>query len=114
MDEESVPVEILTIVNELGIHRPVDIEPGGPVDKLVALAENGYCMTCEGPLGRLTQIVVTTPDSSNENSTPQVVLAFCSGACSADMTVMGFLQEVHQDIKDQIDFRGGAGDRPTE
>jgi hypothetical protein len=111
MAGESVPDEIRNIVTELGIHRPVDIEPGGPIDKLVKLAEDGYCMTCEGPLGRLTQIVVTTPDASDDESKPQVVLAFCSGACASDMTVMGFLQEIHEDIRQQVEFRGGAGDK---
>jgi hypothetical protein len=81
---------------------PLDV-PGDPEQKeIYARVADGLCMTCEGPLGDNTMLIV---------SSRGIVFVSCGGACLTDMQVLGWLQEQHEDISQKVDFRGGGGDK---
>lgn len=73
--------------------------------ELTKEATEGKCMTCFSHLGEHTVLVLTGGG---------IVAAFCGGTCSTDMTVIGWLQETHGDLVQQVNFRGGTGDVPEE
>lgn len=57
----------------------------------------GRCMTCNNEL-EYHAVMVITRDG--------VVGAYCTGQCFADMAVIGYLQEQHEDITTAVKFRG--------
>lgn len=64
--------------------------------KIYELMTHGRCMTCEKPLGQHTSFIIARPG---------IVGAYCSGVCHADMSVLGFLQETHDDIQEKVKLR---------
>jgi hypothetical protein len=81
----------------------VDKELGEDELEMYRPVTEGRCMTCKGPLGEQTVFFVT------HNG---IVAGYCSGPCVQDMAILGWLQEQHEDIVDNINFRGGRGDVP--
>ena len=102
---ESVPFPIRSIVADCGgITVPKEESPAER--EVFDRAREGRCMTCGAELGEHTMIVVT---HSN------VVMLYCSGMCYTDMQVLGFIQEVHEDVVQRIKWRGsGDGDGPEQ
>ena len=82
---------------------------GDDEQRIYDLVRNGRCMTCEQPLGEHSNFII---------SRAGIVGGYCSGVCHSDMAVMGFLQQVHDDLTEQIKFRGQqhpqADKTPTE
>jgi hypothetical protein len=73
------------------------------------LALAGKCMLCEGELGEDTLVMIGNPFRDGEDKTPEVLMIFCSGICLRDMQVMGWIQQTHQDLEQQIEMRGQLG-----
>jgi hypothetical protein len=117
-DEEGIPREIDELLSTWGIYVPEEyreaIEKGEEFPEksmgyIYARVLKGYCMTCDGELGRNTIVCITTPFADSEEVEPRVVMVYCSGQCLSDMQVLGFLQESQEHIGQQVDFRGGRG-----
>jgi hypothetical protein len=100
---ENVPDNIRDLILTIGIAIPVSmsIEERKIYDAML----EGGCATCTKPVGKGTLIVIGRQGIGG---------MFCSGKCMADMHVMGWLQETHEDVRQAIEFRGGAGDEPEE
>jgi hypothetical protein len=62
---------------------------------------NGQCIACGHALGANTVAFLTRHG---------VTMLFCGGACTSDYSVLGWLQEKHEDIMDALKFRGGHTD----
>lgn len=59
----------------------------------------GKCGTCGNELGEHSMVCVTGHG---------IAMVFCSGVCMTDMQVIGFIEELHDDIVDRIKFRSQA------
>lgn len=67
--------------------------------KIYERMKHGRCMTCEKPLGKDANVIVTRVG---------IVGAYCSGVCHSDMAVMGYLQETFDDITEKVALRNLA------
>lgn len=113
----SIPEEVEELLEDKGIFVPNDVREvvdgdeaeAGSVPYIYQRALKGYCMCCDGELGKDTLIVVGAPFTDAVVEETHVVLVFCSGACMTDMHVKGWLQQKYDDIQQQVEFRGGAG-----
>lgn len=97
----GLPENLASLIEHVGFLETDDER----YQAVLSLAEDGKCMTCQAPLGT-NSVVVIKADG--------VHMLFCGGACLTDMQVVHWLEEVHDDIVDQVKFRGGAGDVPEE
>ena len=102
-DDEPPSVDPPDIVIEViercgGIHIPPGVdEHSEPYDRML----KGLCVACGGHLGPDTVAFVTKYG---------VTMLFCSGVCTNDYQVIGFLAQTYDDIAQQIKFRGGNAD----
>lgn len=96
---EDVPDAVRdTWENFGGLHVP---ELGGQMTKaaqaIYKQGSRGKCMTCGRKVGS-EAICVVTVQGVNQ--------LYCSHRCNQDINVVGWLQQMHDDIREGIDFRG--------
>jgi hypothetical protein len=97
---EGVPDNMRSLIEHIGfITKELDDDEAEVYGPLLG----GRCMTCHSPLGDQTIFFVTANG---------IVAGYCGGPCVQDMAVLGWLSEQHDDIVDNINFRGGRGDQP--
>lgn len=106
MAEGSVPDDLDEIIEQLGIYVPEDVDRESPTYSIFEAALNGHCMTCGAELGETTFAVIGRPTGLDKTV---CIMVFCGGACLTDMQVLGWIQQTHDDIRQQIEFRGGHG-----
>lgn len=102
-DLGGVPANVASLIRSVGIIPPKLLEDDA--NEMLEPLREGYCMTCKSPLGRETILLVNSKG---------VVAGYCGGPCMQDMAVLGWITEAHDDIMDNIKFRGGKGDIPEE
>ncbi len=95
----DVPANVATLMQSVGIIEEDQV--GDDANEMLDPLRNGYCMTCGCELG--AQIVILINNRG-------IVAGYCSGPCLQDQAVLGWIQEQHDDIRDNIRFRGGKGD----
>lgn len=103
-DKGEIPARIDELITEFGIYVPSDAE--GEMLQIYENMQNGRCATCEATVGEEAWVVLQKPKALAD---PVVIMIFCGGACATDMQVMGFLGQTYDDIKQQVEFRGGQG-----
>lgn len=91
----EIPRNVRNLVKAVGFADFVNM--ASDEQEIYDRARNGRCMTCEGQLGKNSNVIVNRFG---------IVAAYCSGQCHSDMAIMGFLQETHDDLTSQIAFRG--------
>jgi len=78
-----------------GIHIPVGVdEHSEPYDRML----KGRCVACGAPLG---------PDTVAFLTKHGIAMLFCSGVCTNDYQIMGWMSEVYDDLTQKMQFRGG-------
>jgi hypothetical protein len=95
---KRIPPHLRELINDIGIVVPD--EPEDIHDLAVRVCEDAECMTCHGELRHETMILIDKHG---------IRAAYCQGACSQDMQIIGWLQQEHDDLVQRIEFRGGRG-----
>jgi hypothetical protein len=92
------------MLSTIPIFMPDEVDGDEEMMKVIARGGSGLCMLCTKPLGKDTLLVIGADG---------IRMVFCSGACLSDQQTVGFLEELHDDIVEQIKFRGTEqGDQP--
>jgi hypothetical protein len=78
---------------------PIIETPDKNVQEILDRMLDGKCGTCGNDLEEHSMVCVTANG---------IAMVFCSGVCMTDMQVIGFLEELHDDIVDRIKFRSAA------
>lgn len=111
----EVPAVLEGLLSEHGIFVPEEIKEAmdaGKTDEVVEVFQrmlNGCCAMCGAEVGATTLIVMGMPYRDGEVTETHVVMVFCGGQCMQDMQVTGWLNEAYDNIKQQVEFRGGVG-----
>lgn len=100
---DDVDENIRTLIEQVGVHVPSEFKEPGEEELYENMLE-GKCVTCGSELGEHTMVMLNRSG---------IIALFCQGQCATDMQVVGWLNEAYQDIQQSIEFRGGAGDEPT-
>jgi len=107
--EGEIPQAIEYMLDHIDLVKAPD--EGNPVVKATYdRMENRQCMLCGGHLGEETMIAVNRYG---------VFVMVCGGACFTDLPVLHWIQEQHEEMNEQIRFRGGeilpdAADDPSD
>lgn len=99
----ELPRNLRKLVEAVGFPEITDMDDDEA--RIYDLVRHGRCMTCERRLGKHANFIITKIG---------IVGGYCSGVCHADMAVLGYLQEQHQDLSQRIDFRKSNQDRPQD
>ena len=98
--EEGAFDNLPPAIRELLEQHPLEVSAATDDEREVyARAERGRCMTCEGELKENTMAMVARQGT---------IFLACSGQCMTDMQVVGWIEEVHDDILSAVKFRGGG------
>lgn len=113
-DNDDQPVEVVylnDLASEMGgalesllLNVPFVLPPDDSPPVILEVFHrpiHNKCMHCEGQLEGETSVV------ANESG---ILAVFCSTACLQDINVIGWIEEVHDDLKSAAKFRGGSGD----
>jgi len=93
---DAVPDAVRDVANHFGdLHVPEDLHK--EVRTIYMLGAAGKCMMCGRPVAEEALIVVNTLGINQ---------LWCSHKCMQDMNVMGWLQQMYDDIKEAVEFRG--------
>jgi len=91
----KLPDHLRALVENIGF---IPLQPEDEDEaRIYTLMRAGKCMTCRGDLEERSNFIIDRHG---------IIGAYCSGQCHADMAVLGFLGEQHDDIITSVKFRG--------
>lgn len=91
----DIPDHLWSVIQHCGYVEPPEGAEHGP--KFAELMSQARCIACGRELGEETMVVL------NRNG---VIAMFCAGACLQDSQIIGWVQEVHADLIQALEFRG--------
>jgi hypothetical protein len=79
------------------------IEKG--TEQIFRLGQEGRCMMCGSALAEDTILFITKEG---------IFAVYCRGACLTDQQIIGWLQERHEDLVHQVEFRAHQQEGPVD
>lgn len=93
---DNLPLNMKEMLANIPLITPDDDEMGSNQENY-DWGLNARCMTCGGELEGATTLILNGAG---------MIAIHCSGICSMDMQVIGWLEETYEEIAQKVRFRG--------
>lgn len=92
---EDIPEFVKTVGEMIPIYSP-DAEEEEAIKEMMGNIHLGQCLLCERKVGAKASAVVAKQG---------LIMLFCSGVCMTDMILRGWIEEIHGDMTEALEFR---------